>query len=130
MRKAGMITMHKIITSGTGTNSIVFGNEERKYELLESVEPNKVAAFELRVENDPNTTFMEFQIDITEDMTSEQVFAAGLKHAQTNVSQLTDINDYSRKHLTEQLKQVSEEFTENDFAKAVEQLGDNTELEQ
>lgn len=53
----------KIMTSESGTNYIVFGDDDRRYELLESVGNNTVNHdFELRVDNSPNDIIAEFSV--------------------------------------------------------------------
>lgn len=70
----------KIQTSDTGKHYIVFGDEQRKYELIESKEdlPGR-HHFVLQVENTPDEIFKELTVVTFEDAKFTNVFMIGLR---------------------------------------------------
>lgn len=107
---------HKILTSPAGTNYVTFGDNERMYELLESSDPANtyVHDFELRVEDSPEDSFVEFRVEIDRDITIMQVFGKGFEQAKLEIA--AQINDFENdklsvlNHLQHHLTELSKEF--------------------
>lgn len=70
----------KILTSDTGKHYIVFGDEERKYELIESKEdlPGRYH-FVLQVENTPDEIFKEITVTTFDNAELTNVFMIALR---------------------------------------------------
>lgn len=74
------------------TQYITFGDEERIYQLLGS--PSKEQAgtydFELRVDNEPNQIFVEFQLDDMQDVSPRNMFMYAVQEAQKQLMATED----------------------------------------
>lgn len=107
---------HKILTSPAGTNYIVFGDNERMYELLELSDPANtyVHDFELRIEDSPKDSFAEFRIEIDRDITITQVFGKGFEQAKLEIANQIDDSENDKLsvlgHLQRHLMELSKEF--------------------
>lgn len=123
------------IMQGHGdTQYITFGDEDRMYELLgtpNSAEPGKYD-FELRVDNDPNSTFVEFSLTDQENASMKDTFAAALEQAQVEMaaseedyvgrSQLPEEARKGIEHLQGQLKDAASDLEAEDFTEAVSSM--------
>lgn len=81
------------ITRGNkDTQYVAFGDEERMYQLLGTPNPNREGRydFELRQDNDPNSTFMEFSLDYMENMSASNIFITALEQARKGLPEAAD----------------------------------------
>lgn len=103
-----------------GTHAISFGDADRHYELLESIDIRdmKTHSFELRLENSPNDTFLEFDKRV-ESKSLADVFCEGIAEAEYRT--LVEIRDLKAgnapegtvrgfEHMAEHLHKVSGGF--------------------
>lgn len=72
-----------IMTSPAGTNSVMFGDEDRRYEILESTDAENPCRhdFEVRVWNDPDSIYLKFSINADPGTSDGQMMGRGIRMA-------------------------------------------------